>query len=99
MRLTRKNEIYLGGYEPMCAFNEAFSKLGKLEDVEDELGIDLETLFKALKKGIYTTEGFVGYVELSLLCGVWYLTNEEECLALPVDSYGQCWALTEGELL
>lgn len=31
----------------------AIDKLGKLEDIEDELGIDLITLFKALKNGIY----------------------------------------------
>lgn len=75
----------------------AINKLGALEDIEEEFGVDLITLFKALKDGIYTTEGFVRYVELSLL-SIWYLTNEEECLALPVNSYGQCWALTKEEL-
>lgn len=29
------------------------AKLGKLEDIEEELGIDLATLFKALKNGVY----------------------------------------------
>ena len=28
-------------------------KLSQLEDIEDELGIDLITLYKALKNGIY----------------------------------------------
>ena len=27
--------------------------IGELEDIEEELGIDLITLFKALKKGIW----------------------------------------------
>ena len=31
----------------------AIYKLGPLEDIEEELGINLETLFKALKNGIY----------------------------------------------
>ena len=30
-----------------------FNKLGQLEDIEEELGIDLITLFKALKDGFY----------------------------------------------
>ena len=32
------------------------NKLGKLEDIEEELGIDLITLFKALKDGIWTNQ-------------------------------------------
>ena len=31
----------------------ALEKLSKIEDIEEELGIDLTTLFKALKNGIY----------------------------------------------
>ena len=97
MRLTDLTSM---GYLPnfMADEGDCIQKLGKLEDIEEELGVDLITLFKALKDGIYTTDGFVRCVELSLLSGVWYLTNEEECLALPVDSYGQCWALTKEEL-
>ena len=33
---------------------KAIDKLCKLEDIEEELGIDLITLFKALKNGFYT---------------------------------------------
>ena len=33
---------------------EPITKLGQLEDIEEELGIDLITLFKALKNGFYT---------------------------------------------
>lgn len=39
---------------------EILNKLGKLEDLEEGLGIDLITLFKALKEGIYITKD--GYV-------------------------------------
>ena len=34
-------------------YGGAIMKLGQLEDIEDELGIDLVTLFKALKYGIW----------------------------------------------
>lgn len=33
-----------------------FNKLGRLEDIEEELGIDLITLFKALRNGIWTNQ-------------------------------------------
>lgn len=35
---------------------DAIHKLGKLEDIEEELGIDLITLFKALQNGFYDKE-------------------------------------------
>ena len=36
--------------------SESLNKLGQLEDIEEELGIDLITLFKALKNGFYAKE-------------------------------------------
>lgn len=36
--------------------NYCIEKLGKLEDLEEELGIDLITLFKALKNGVCVKE-------------------------------------------
>ena len=41
------NEFIQGGCGDYC------NKLGKLEDIEEELGIPLEVLFKALKDGVY----------------------------------------------
>ena len=35
-------------------------KLSKLEDIEEELGIDLATLFKALKNGAWLRTGHMG---------------------------------------
>lgn len=35
---------------------EFINKLGKLEDLEEELGCPLEVIFKALKEGIYHNE-------------------------------------------
>lgn len=39
-------------------FNQIHDKLSKLEDIEEELGIPLEVLFKALKDGIWTKGGY-----------------------------------------
>lgn len=61
-RLTRKIKGYYSvdlrtclpmEYEQIENSNACVDKLGKLEDIEDELGIDLITLFKALKDGFY----------------------------------------------
>lgn len=37
--------------------DKIYNKLGRLEDIEEELGIDLITLFKALKEGILVNKG------------------------------------------
>lgn len=43
---------------------EAIDKLGQLEDIEDELGIDLITLFKASEYGFYMiNEGQIKFVK------------------------------------
>ena len=47
-RLTEKNSII-----PRDMMNAEYAKLADLEDIEEELGIDLITLFKALNKGFY----------------------------------------------
>jgi hypothetical protein len=99
MRLTRKNEIYLGGYEPMCAFNEAFSKLGRLEDTEEELGIDLLILAKAMMNGIYDKEGkFHKQVYLCFIDGEWMIADMQTDCWYPVSGYGKTWALSKDEL-
>ena len=38
-------------------FRDIYCKLQYLEDIEEELGIDFITLFKALKNGIYINDG------------------------------------------
>ena len=51
MRLTRKNvEVVI---DNGTGYAYIYNKLRQLENIEDELGIDLITLFKALKNGIY----------------------------------------------
>lgn len=45
------NEVKLNAYL------DAVDKLGKLEDLEEELGCPLEVVIKALKEGIYQSDG------------------------------------------
>lgn len=58
MRLTKKYDDGSYGLEKVDWETE--KKLGQLEDIEEELGIDLITLFKALKNGCWIRYGFYG---------------------------------------
>lgn len=49
-RLTKKDKF---GYWYDDSGNAAIDKLGLIEDLEEEIGIPMQVLFKALKKGIY----------------------------------------------
>lgn len=52
----------------MCIGGEVIDKLGQLEDIEEELGIGLITLFEALKQGIwYKKNGTVYYSKATLI--------------------------------
>lgn len=101
--------IYVGSYGNIVNVgdNQATSmvhgKLGQLEDIEDELGIDLITLFKALKDGIYTyfkdfrsgsSELLHTYMEIN---SFQYFTVFDRCL-MRFKDYGKTWALTKEEL-
>ena len=81
---------------------EPIEKLGKLEDIEEELGIGLIKLFKALK-GIWvkSTGGDVYYVGGPYLC---FSENEKGELELQfrvgdtwykIKDYGKTWALSK----
>ena len=66
MRLTNNNgsysELIFDNYKGVDCIgqrtvnNELTQKLSKLENIEEELGIDLITLFNALKNGIWVNE-------------------------------------------
>lgn len=65
MRLTDKEKIKelstLQKHNVLMTNNDYKElKLGQLEDIEEELGIDLITLFKALKNGCWIRKGFYG---------------------------------------
>lgn len=58
---TRPDDDKFTNSDYMCSRNAydrtILNKLGQLEDIEEELGIDLITLFKALKNGIWSKKG------------------------------------------
>lgn len=84
--------------------NACIDKLGQLEDIEEDLGIDLITIFKALNNGIYIKdlEGNIckKYVKLDLLNGLllFFAPDEYTGLGRTICSYKKSWALTEEEL-
>ena len=108
-RITEKNhtELFDNKYHVATGlFSEngmkAIDKLGQLEDIEDYLGIDLITLFKALEEGIYTirSKGKKRYPVLTHNNAVGYVFQfifEPEGQYILID-YGETWALTKEEL-
>ena len=82
------------------------NKLGQLEDIEDELGIDITILFKALKNGIYFRNQnnyieyhyavSIGLVGLDIIVVDFPATQIIQVCAY--EMYGKTWALTKEEL-
>ena len=115
MRLTRyddENRYYRPcDYESdkQSTILKLCKKLGQLEDIEEELGIDLITLFKILKrKKIYWVNEYnkkiqqmIMYGECDLMGIFVYEKGFEypECSKhLLYKDYGKTWALTKEEL-
>ena len=79
-------------------------ELKKYKDIEDELGIDLITLFNALKNGIYTkTKNGISFKRSNDLrirphTNQWQLYYFSYSRVFTKD-YGKTWALTKEELL
>ncbi len=119
MRLTKKQrftpfsnyelnfELDNGKLSPTGTQQDVINKLGQLEDIEEELGIDLITLFKALKNGIYAKV----YIPMSFGAKeIKFLNVEKTGLGLyknfirtnyglyQLKDYGETWALTREEL-
>ena len=84
----------------------SINKLGQLEDVEEELGVNLITLFKALKQGIYARNQDnyiecydnvnIGLIGIEIV-NVDFLSCKIERV-YKYDMYGKTWALTKEEL-
>lgn len=85
-------------------FKDIYCKLQQLEDIEEELGIDLLTLFKALKDGIYVVEDNDNYIVKDSIKSIenwadgWGISTNMEYLELSFSDYGKTWALTKEEL-
>ena len=90
----------------------ANNKLGRYEDIEDKLGVELSTLFKALKgdcfvktednRVIETIEGFIGedcsYIHFDVYGEDYKNLYDVESIYVDTKDYGKTWALTKEEL-
>ena len=110
MRLTRK----IGKtYEQNNVFMDAkkeINKLGQLEDLEEELGIDLITLFKGAFDGIWfrfpskdveKKELLFSFIDMGSIDKMehsFLVLNEDIRCCLSFLDYGKTWALTKEEL-
>lgn len=123
MRLTNKNREtnrwtqLEDNYFPTrnIKHKQCVNKLGQLEDLEEDLGIDLITLFKALKNGIWVkTKKFNGFIEPTHLRIAGdikdpfssrtvlvglKLISYRDSVVILARNYGKHWALTKEELL
>lgn len=116
-RLTKRNGINYIARNKYCdydavltdiqleaAYQQCVDKLGQLEDIEEELGIDLITLFKVLKNGFYTIfynkhkyDNSCYYtIDLEFKC-IW-VNDYDAYFSLDFKDYGKTWALTKEEL-
>lgn len=76
---------------------DSIHKLGQLEDIEEELGIYLITLFKALKNGIYCKiENKIEHISAPYL--TWHCKKIYICDICNLNDYGKTWALTKEDL-
>ena len=114
MRLTENNDVkeLMKGfnYLPIDEYEDreqewtklALDKLGKLEDIEEELGIDLVILIKALKNGCYIKPWAEIKYSYEIRTGsdninLFLLDENDNDYSLK--DYGKTWALTKEELL
>lgn len=116
-RLTKKNKNgFVPKYERETKENyyDLVCKLGRLEDIEDNIGVDLLTLFKALTNGIYIKFGnkkITGtecYTHSYILPRHIYEDEKGWVIDLTIEldmnhclylkDYGKTWALTIKEL-
>ena len=82
----------------------------QLEDIEEEIGIDLITLFKALKNGCFAKETFdyIGRKQTQIIFTEFtqlYYTDDLDDYLIHIRTrdyylkdYGKTWALTKEEL-
>ena len=77
--------------------------LEEYRKIEEELGIDLITLFKALKDGIYINEDGSVYKDciksIEHWSDGWGFISNDDYIDMLFEDYGISWALTEEELL
>lgn len=86
---------------------DSIHKLGELEDIEEELGIELEVLFSALKNGVYyfTSDGQLIHDYVYLISNYMDIGVHEklsfsfktfiENQTLLFEDYGKTWAVNK----
>lgn len=88
-------------YDLLVMCNQIEKDLDKLEqykNIEEEIGIDLITLFKALKNGIYAEHRYVQQCYICFIDGEWTIANLKNDEWWLLKDYGKTWALTKEEL-
>lgn len=92
-----------GKTQQVQMFANVYNKLSQLEDIEEELGIDLITLFSILReKECFVKNSGVCYIMGFSLSGLILMPKAfpyGECeYHVPLKDYGRTWALTKEEL-
>ena len=103
MRLTEKDKygLYVDNNCIVPQSNDIITKLGQLEDIEEELGIDLLTLFKVLKNGCYVKPWKEIKYSYEIRTGsdnIHLFLLDENDNDYSFKDYGKTWALTREEL-
>ena len=110
MRLTEKT--INGSYDltqtakedlKQSLYTQVEQKLDQLEDIEDELGIDLIILFKAIRNGFYDNEGnyYQSYdysIDIEGNCLRETFEDYMNSKSFYFQDYGKTWVLTKEEL-
>ena len=86
------------------SYDDCLNKLGKLEDIEEELGIDLITLIKAISNGVWVKTKNNISKHLTVALKKRHHTKEYWLFYRPyshiyLKDYGKTWSLTKEELL
>ena len=83
-------------------FKGIYYKLMQLENIEEELGIELITLFRALRDGVFINEDgsvFKDYIKsIEHWPDCWGFISNNEDIEVFFEDYGVTWALTCEEL-
>lgn len=86
----------------LCCLENIVGKLGKLEDFEEKLGCELETVLKAMENGVYMKTEHFGIVYCETPKAVKYKSGWKLLVhgaVLGLQACGKTWALTKEELL
>ena len=84
---------------------DLWNKLGQLEDIEEELGVDLITLFTALQNGVWYKDykdndkiKFTDDIEENMKCKELIVPAKYTIIGLKFKDYGETWALDKQTL-